>query len=96
MLLIQSCIIKTHVSVVNPLLSEGGLSCLKKKSALARWFLQELVRAGTWGLIFLVVMGVFIFAIKQDIKEGIAFGIDRFIFQSLSTATNPNLMQKTR
>lgn len=68
----------------------------EKKISLGTLFLQELVRAGTWGLIFLVVMGVFIFAIKQDIKEGIAFGIDRFIFQSLSTATNPNLMEKTR
>ncbi len=68
----------------------------EKNISLGRLFLQEAIRAGTRGVIYLVVMGVFICAIKQDIKEGIAFGVDRFIFQSILTTPNPDPVDKAK
>jgi hypothetical protein len=68
----------------------------EKEFSLGRVFVQEAVKAATWGLIFLVVMGMFITSIKQDIKEGIAFGVDRFARQVFILATHPALEARTK
>ena len=68
----------------------------EKEISLGRLFVQEAVKAGTWGFIFLLIMGMFITSIKQDIKEGIAYGMDRLVTQVVVYATNPYLVGKTK
>lgn len=68
----------------------------EKEIGLGRLFVQEAVKAGTWGIIFLIILGMFITSIKQDIKEGIAYGIDRAFSQGIFLATNPYLIEKTK
>jgi len=68
----------------------------EKEIGLGRLFVQEAVKAGTWGFIFLLIMGMFITSIKQDIKEGIAYGVDRFVTQVVVYATHPYLIGKTK
>jgi hypothetical protein len=63
---------------------------------LGRLFVQEAIKAGTWGAVFLIVVAVFIMAIKQDVKEGIAYGIDRFVSEVVGFATEPALIRKTK
>jgi hypothetical protein len=67
-----------------------------REVSLGRLFVQEAVRAGTWGLIFLLVMGMFVTSLKKDIKRGIAFGVDRFVSKVVMTATDPALVVKTK
>ena len=68
----------------------------EKEIGLGRLFVQEAVKAGTWGLIFLLIMGMFIVSIKQDIKEGIAFAVDRVANRATATATNPVLIGRAK
>ena len=68
----------------------------EKEISLGRLFVQEAIKAGTWGFIFLLIMGMFITSIKQDIKEGIAYGVDRLVTQAVVYATNPYLIGKTK
>lgn len=68
----------------------------EKEISLGRLFVQEAIKAGTWGFIFLLIMGMFITSIKQDIKEGIAYGVDRLVTQVVFFATNPYLIGKTK
>jgi hypothetical protein len=63
---------------------------------LRRLFIQEVIKAGTWGAVFLLVVAIFITAVKQDIKEGIAYGIDRLVSEVVSVGTNPVLIGKTK
>ena len=68
----------------------------EKQIGLGRLFIEEAIRAGAWGAVSLLVMAVFITAIKQDIKEGIDFGMDRFISEVVFLATDPALVEKTK
>ena len=68
----------------------------EKEISLGRLFVQEAIKAGTWGLIFLLIMGMFITSMKQDIKEGIAYGVDRLVTQAVIYGTNPYLIGKTK
>ena len=68
----------------------------EKEISLGRLFVQEIVRAGTWGIIFLIVMGMFLTTIKQDIKEGIAYGVERIATQVTVQATDPYLIGKAK
>jgi hypothetical protein len=63
---------------------------------LGRLFIQEAIKAGTWGAVFLIVVAVFIMAVKQDIKEGIAYGVDRVISEVAYFAMDPALIGKTK
>jgi hypothetical protein len=60
----------------------------EKQMGYGRFFVQEAIRAGTWGVVFLLVMAVLITAMKQDIKEGIAFGVDRLVSEVAFVATD--------
>jgi hypothetical protein len=60
----------------------------EKQMGYGRFFVQEAIRAGTWGVVFLLVMAVLITAMKQDIKEGIAFGVDRLVSEAAFVATD--------
>ena len=60
----------------------------EKQIGFGRFFVQEAIRAGTWGAAFLLVMAILITAMKQDIKEGIAFGVDRLVSEAAFAATD--------
>ena len=64
--------------------------------SLGRLFVQEAVRAGTWGLIFLIVVGILSISIRKDVKKAIAYGIDHAIESTMIYATNPVLIGKTK
>jgi len=68
----------------------------EKEISLGRLFVQEAIKAGTWGFIFLLIMGMFITSIKQDIKEGIAYGVDRLVDKVVFYGTHPYLIGKTK
>lgn len=68
----------------------------EKEIGLGRLFVHEAVKAGTWGIVFLIIMGMFIFSIKQDIKEGIAYGIDRAYTRAVMIGTDPYLIGKVK
>ncbi|MGD2124890.1 MAG: hypothetical protein PVG99_02350 [Desulfobacteraceae bacterium] len=68
----------------------------EKEIGLGRLFVQEAIKAGTWGFILLLVMGIFLLSVKQDIKEGIAYSVDRVASKSMLYATNPVLIGKTK
>jgi hypothetical protein len=60
----------------------------EKQMGYGRFFVQEAIRAGRWGTVFLLVMAVLITAMKQDIKEGIAYGVDRLVSEAAFVATD--------
>ena len=68
----------------------------EKQVGLGRLFVEEAIRAGAWGAVFLLVMAVFITAMKQDIKEGIAYGVDRIASEVVFLVTDPDLVGKTK
>lgn len=64
--------------------------------SLGRLFIREAVRAATWGVVLLVIMGMFLNSIKQDIKEGIAYGASRFFQEAATFAGDPDVMGLTK
>ena len=67
-----------------------------KDIGLGRLFVQEAVKAGTWGFVFLLAASIFIASIKQDIKEGIAYGVDRFLSDVVLIADDPALLSEAK
>jgi hypothetical protein len=63
---------------------------------LGRLFIREAVRAATWGVVLLVVMGMFLNSIKQDIREGIAYGASRFFQEAATFAGDADVMALTK
>jgi hypothetical protein len=68
----------------------------EKEISLGRLIVQEAVKAATWSIILLVSLGIFISTMKQDIREGIAYGVDRVVAQAVRHATDPALIGKTK
>jgi hypothetical protein len=68
----------------------------EREIGLGRLFVQEAIKAGTWGLILLIVTSLFLATVKQDIKEGIAYSVDRFISNAVSVGTHPVLIGKAK
>lgn len=66
------------------------------KVSLGRLFIQEMIRAGTWGIVLLLILGMFLMSIKQEIKEGIAYGVDRVANRAVMVATDPYLIGKSK
>jgi hypothetical protein len=64
----------------------------EKQTGYGKFFVQEVIRAGTWGAVFLIVMAVLITAMKQDIKEGIAYGVNRLVSEAAFVATDRALI----
>ncbi|MGD8228827.1 MAG: hypothetical protein PVH82_18190 [Desulfobacteraceae bacterium] len=64
--------------------------------SLGRLFVQELIRAGTWGIVLLFILGIFMLSIKQEIKEGIAYGVERVASEAVMVGTNPYLIGKSK
>jgi hypothetical protein len=64
--------------------------------SLGRLFVQELIRAGTWGIVLLFILGIFMLSIKQEIKEGIAYGVQRVAGEAVMVGTNPYLIGKSK
>jgi hypothetical protein len=67
-----------------------------KQISLGHLFLQEVIRAGTWGVVLLLILGVFMLSIKQEIKEGIAYGVDRIVHEAVMVTTDPYLIGKSK
>ena len=66
-----------------------------KEMDLGRLFVREAIKAGTWGFIFLIIMGMFIASVERDIRESIAFGIDHLVYRVLYSAANPYTLEKS-
>jgi hypothetical protein len=64
--------------------------------SLGRLFVRELIRAGTWGVVLLFIFGMFLLSIKQEIKEGIAYGVERVASEAVMVGTNPYLIGKSK
>jgi hypothetical protein len=60
----------------------------ENRIGFGRFFVQEAIEAGTWGAVFLLVMALLITAMKQDIKEGIAYGVHRLVSEVAFVATD--------
>lgn len=68
----------------------------EKQISMGRLFVQELIRAGTWGIVLLFILGMFMLSIKQEIKEGIAYGVERVASEAVMVGTNPYLIGKSK
>lgn len=68
----------------------------EKQISMGRLFVQELIRAGTWGIVLLFILGMFMLSIKQEIKEGIAYGVERVVSEVVMVGTNPYLIGKSK
>ena len=62
-----------------------------KEGGLGRLFLEHLVIAIPWGIIFLVVFFIAMVGIKQEIKEGIEFGVKSAISETARFAFSGHL-----
>lgn len=60
------------------------------------FFMRELIKAGTWCSVIFILIMVLSFALKKEIKEGIAFGIDRLVTETVMFALDPDLINKTK
>jgi hypothetical protein len=69
---------------------------VEQQISLGRLFIQEVIRAGTWGIVFLFILGMFMLSIKQEIKEGIAYGVERVVNEAVMVATDPYLIGKSK
>ena len=63
---------------------------------LKQLVIREAVRAGVWGIVFLVVFGVLLLAVKQEIKEGIDYTVQRSTYEMVKYATDPYLFGKAK
>ena len=63
---------------------------------LRQLIIREAVRAGVWGIVFLVVIGLLLFAVKQEIKEGIDYSVKRSTYEMVKYATDPYLIGKAK
>jgi hypothetical protein len=64
--------------------------------SLGRLFVQEVIRAGTWGIVLLFILGIFMLSLKQEIKEGIAYSVERVVDEAVMVATDPYLIGKSK
>ncbi|MBW1716365.1 MAG: hypothetical protein JRJ77_11185 [Deltaproteobacteria bacterium] len=62
-----------------------------KEGDLGRVFLEHLVMAVPWGIVFLVAFFVAMLGIKQEVKEGIEFGVSSAISETARFAFSGHL-----
>jgi hypothetical protein len=75
---------------------EGRCFMAVRQISLGRLFVQEVIKAGTWGVVLLLIFGILIMSIKQEIKEGIAYGVDRVVNEAVMVVTDPYLIGKSK
>lgn len=63
------------------------------QESLGRLFVKELVRAISWGIVFLLVVVVFFIGAKQNIKEAIDFSFKRAVGEVYFLVSNPEVKQ---
>ena len=66
----------------------------EEKIAWGQVILKEAVRAGTWGIVLLVIFGTFLAVVRQNVKEAIDFGAKRVVLEAARYATDPFLIGK--
>ena len=62
-----------------------------KEQGLGRLFLRHLVIAIPWGIVFLVVFFIAMVGIKQEVKEGMEFGVRSAISETARFAFSGHL-----
>jgi hypothetical protein len=62
-----------------------------KEGGLGRLFLEHLVMAIPWGIVFLLAFFVAMLGIKQEVKEGIEFGVRSAISETARFAFSGHL-----
>jgi len=65
----------------------------EKEVSLGKLFVYEFVKAGAWGIVFLIVMMMFVNTIKDELKEGIAYGVDRLVMDVATAGSNPKTVE---
>jgi hypothetical protein len=60
-----------------------------KEDGLGRLFVRQLVMAIPWGIVFLLVMIVAAAGIKQQVKEGMQYGISMAVHEASGMLHNP-------
>ena len=68
----------------------------EKEVSLGKLFVYEFVKAGAWGIVFLIVMGMLVNTLKDELKEGIAYGVDRLVMDVATTGSNPKAIEKIK
>ncbi|MBW1998779.1 MAG: hypothetical protein JRJ29_12540 [Deltaproteobacteria bacterium] len=63
-----------------------------EKVSWGKLIIKDAVRAATWSVVVLIVLSIFLFSIKQEIKEGIDFGAKRAVSEVVKYATDPYLV----
>lgn len=63
------------------------------QESLGRVFVRELVRATSWGTVFLLVVVIFLLGAKQNIKEAIDFSFKRAVGEVHYFVSNPEVKQ---
>ncbi len=65
----------------------------EKEVSLGKLFVYEFVKAGAWGIVFLIVMGMLVNTLKDELKEGIAYGVDRLVMDVSTAGSNPKTVE---
>jgi len=63
------------------------------QESLGYLFVKELVRATSWGTVFLLIAIVFFLGAKQNIKEAIDFSFKRAVGEVYYFASSPEVKQ---
>jgi hypothetical protein len=66
----------------------------EKEVSLGKLFVYEFVKAGAWGIVFLIAMGMLVTTLKDEFKQGIAYGVDRLVMDLAATGSNPKAIEK--
>ena len=66
----------------------------ERKFSWGEMVLKDAVRAATWGIVLLIISSVFLFVVKQNVKEAIDFSAKRVVFEAVRYATDPFLIGK--
>jgi len=63
------------------------------RESLGRLSVRELVRATSWGTVFLLVAVIFLLGAKQNIKEALDFSFKRAVGEVYYFVSNPEVKQ---
>ena len=65
----------------------------EKEVSLGKLFVYEFVKAGAWGIVFIIAMVMLINTFKAELKQGIAYGVDRLVMDVATAGSNPKTVE---
>lgn len=68
----------------------------KREISLGQLFIQEIIRALSWGIVVIIAVAVIFIGGQQQIKEGIEYGIDTFMTSAVIHGTHPYFIGKAK